>query len=95
MAWEGSTRNQAWVPRTTRAHVMKRDQHQCQIKYEGCTGNAQVVDHIKPVAQGGTHEPANLQAACEWCNEEKNKIERGTWKRPSTLRPREQHPGLA
>lgn len=49
--------------------ILKRDNHQCQIRYVGiCTGRATEVDHIIPVTQGGTDHPSNLQAACRECH---------------------------
>ena len=34
------------------------------------------IDHIRPVAQGGTNDPWNLQPLCHACN----MLKRGTWK---------------
>ncbi|MBV9337941.1 MAG: HNH endonuclease [Solirubrobacterales bacterium] len=53
--------------------VLKRDKFQCQVKRPGCTGNATVVDHIKPAADftpgdPAINHPSNLQAACRSCN---------------------------
>jgi 5-methylcytosine-specific restriction protein A len=49
--------------------VLKRDRHQCQIRYVGiCIGVATEVDHIIPVSQGGTDHPSNLEAACRPCH---------------------------
>ena len=56
----------AW--RTLRAQILERDQHQCQVNGDGCTLTATEVDHILPVARGGTDAPANLRAACRRCN---------------------------
>jgi 5-methylcytosine-specific restriction protein A len=95
MAWDGSTRNRTWVPRATRAAAMARDEWLCQIRFDGCTTDAEVVDHITPVSQGGTNELDNLRAACTWCNEEYNRRTKPTPRRPSNRRPREHHPGLA
>lgn len=66
----GSTR--AW--RTTRARILDRDQHRCQVlnKYgRPCGNTATTVDHIIPVARGGTDDPENLRAACRACNARK------------------------
>ena len=54
--------------RTVRALVLARDGHACQIRLDGCTGTATNVDHIVPRADGGSHDPSNLRAACEHCN---------------------------
>jgi len=55
--------------RKTVRRILKRDNHQCQIRYVGiCTGRATEVDHIIPVFQGGTDHPSNLQATCRECH---------------------------
>jgi hypothetical protein len=36
-----------------------------------CDDDATHVDHIVPLAQGGTDDRENLAPACRWCNEEK------------------------
>lgn len=40
-----------------------------------CTGNAEVMDHVKPLAAGGAHMLANLRPACVRCNSSKS----STW----------------
>jgi len=57
---DGSTR--AW--RSTRARILARDGHRCRQ----CGEPAQHVDHITPVASGGTDHPSNLRALCAHCN---------------------------
>ncbi len=60
----------AW--RRVRKLVLERDEHTCQLRGRGCTGVATTVDHIVPLAAGGARlDPANLQAACSWCNTSK------------------------
>ena len=55
--------------RRIRQQVLERDQHQCQIRQQGCTRIATTVDHIQPLALGGEwYEPTNLRAACSYCN---------------------------
>lgn len=60
------------VSKRTRFEVFKRDSFQCQY----CGANApQVllhVDHIEPVAKGGTNEITNLITSCEACNNGKS-----------------------
>ncbi len=47
--------------------ILKRDNHICQY----CGGEANQVDHIIPVSQGGTNKWSNLAAACWKCNRSK------------------------
>lgn len=56
------------VSKRTRYEVLKRDNHTCRY----CGGTAPdailTVDHVTPVALGGTDDPSNLVAACRDCN---------------------------
>lgn len=56
------------VSKRTRFEVLRRDNHTCRY----CGGTAPnvilTVDHVTPVALGGTDEPSNLVAACRDCN---------------------------
>jgi hypothetical protein len=57
----------AW--RKIRAYVLDRDGHVCQIRLKGCLGQANTVDHIVPVSQGGAlYDEANLRSSCRSCN---------------------------
>jgi 5-methylcytosine-specific restriction endonuclease McrA len=44
--------------------VLARDGWRCRE----CGRPANVVDHIEPIAHGGTDHPSNLQALCAGCN---------------------------
>lgn len=57
----GSTR--AW--RRVRSRVLQRDGHRCQQ----CGGPATEVDHLIPVADGGSDVIANLQSVCSDCHD--------------------------
>lgn len=60
---KGSTR--AW--RRTRAQVLARDGYRCQLRLEGCTGQADCVHHT--LGRGVTgDDPRYLVAACTHCN---------------------------
>ena len=56
------------IPRATHDEVMIRDSHRCN--YVGgngrrCTATHDLqIDHIRPRALGGTHEPQNLRVLC-------------------------------
>lgn len=56
------------VSKRTRYEVLKRDSHTCRY----CGGTAPdvklTVDHVTPVALGGSDKPDNLVAACQDCN---------------------------
>lgn len=56
------------VSKRLRYEVLKRDNHTC--RYCGATAPDVVltVDHVTPVALGGTDEPSNLVTACKDCN---------------------------
>lgn len=51
-----------WRP--TRTLVLTRDGYRCK----DCGAPANVVDHIEPIAHGGTDDLSNLQAMCSGCN---------------------------
>jgi len=54
------------VSKRTRYEVLKRDNHTC--RYCHAADSPLTVDHVTPVALGGTDFPDNLVAACQDCN---------------------------
>lgn len=56
------------VSKRTRYEVLRRDNHTC--RYCGATAPdvKLTVDHVVPVALGGSNDPGNLVAACRDCN---------------------------
>lgn len=63
-AWSrGSTA--AW--RRTRAAVLARDGHRCQLKLDGCTTRATQAHHLRGREVSGDN-PQYLVAACQACN---------------------------
>ena len=56
----GSTRQ--W--RALRQQILARDRYTCQL----CGAAAEHVDHKRPVIDGGSDQPGNLQAICAECN---------------------------
>lgn len=56
------------VSKRTRYEVLRRDDHRC--RYCGATAPTVTleVDHVIPVALGGSDLPTNLVAACQDCN---------------------------
>lgn len=68
-------RREAYVAPVNRRATFERDGWRCQL----CDGDvtkdavvphpwAPVIDHVVPLARGGTHEPANVQTAHYMCN---------------------------
>lgn len=54
------------VSKRTRFEVLRRDNYTC--RYCRSTDNPLTVDHVVPVALGGSDNPDNLVAACQDCN---------------------------
>lgn len=64
----------AHIPYSTRkrisAAVFARDSYRCRIQGPRCTGRAEQVDHIVPIAKGGHPlDLTNMRAACGPCNQ--------------------------
>jgi len=89
MAWSKESRQSrgygaAWDK--LRKRILERDLHLCQCPE--CMGGAKrlkvatQVDHIKPKAQGGTDDPANLRAVNPDCHKRLTLEQQG-----KTLRP--------
>lgn len=56
------------VTKRTRYEVLRRDNHTCRYCGAAAPDATLTVDHVTPVALGGTDEPSNLVAACRDCN---------------------------
>jgi 5-methylcytosine-specific restriction endonuclease McrA len=57
-----------FIPAETCRQIYARDQDQCR----NCSSrHALQIDHIQPIAKGGTNEPDNLQLLCRNCNLQK------------------------
>ena len=73
--------------------ALARDRHTCRT----CGDPATEVDHIINLAQGGTHDPVNLQALCTPCHRAKTETEALTARKAewtARYHPRETHPGI-
>jgi 5-methylcytosine-specific restriction protein A len=55
-----------------RLRILERDKYLCQSCLRtGRVTAANIVDHIKPKAQGGTDDEENLEAICRPCHDDK------------------------
>jgi 5-methylcytosine-specific restriction endonuclease McrA len=68
-------KRQAFVAPVNRKRIFERDGWRCQLCHRPVVRTAvvphpraPVVDHVVPLARGGTHEPANVQCAHFICN---------------------------
>lgn len=59
------------IPKSVREYVFQRDNYQCR----SCGKNQQEItlniDHIIPLAKGGSNDMSNLQTLCRPCNQQK------------------------
>lgn len=56
------------LPKKVRFEVLKRDRFTCQYCGRKAPDVVLHVDHIHPVADGGTDDMTNLVTACSECN---------------------------
>jgi len=56
------------VSKRTRFEVLRRDSHTCRYCGQSAPDVKLTVDHVTPVALGGTDDPSNLVTACADCN---------------------------
>lgn len=54
--------------RATRARILIRDSYRCRACGRVVSGHRANVDHIVPLAEGGTDEDSNLQTLCRPCH---------------------------
>ncbi len=62
------------IGKRKRFEILKRDGFRCRYCGAGCLSTVLEVDHVVPVAEGGTDDPANLVAACHDCNSGKSAV---------------------
>lgn len=62
------------IGKRLRFEIMKRDGFRC--RYCGATAVREPleIDHVHPIAEGGSDEPENLVTACFSCNRGKSKV---------------------
>ena len=100
-SWSGQRRS---FPTTTTRRILTRD-GECQLRYPGCTSQADEADHIIPHAEATRlgWDPADIddetngQAVCRHCHTIKTRSEQTTGanrRRAQARRPMSKHPGL-
>ena len=61
------------IPKGLRHAVFKRDGYRCQECFKGKEDGVKLeIDHVVPVAKGGTNDIGNLQTLCKECNRNKH-----------------------
>lgn len=99
MAWGTDSRARTTTVRhrVQRKRILVRDNHQCQLRYQGCCiGRATEMDHRVNVAAGGSNRDDNMQAACRPCHARKSSQEGNAAQAAQRARlrlPAEDHPG--
>lgn len=56
------------ISRRLRYEILRRDDHACRYCGDRAPDVKLTVDHVIPIALGGTDEPSNLVTACQPCN---------------------------
>ena len=59
------------IPPEVRKYVFERDRNQCQSCGKTDRETQLTIDHIIPLALGGTNDISNLQTLCNTCNSQK------------------------
>lgn len=93
MTWTGDPRTSTTEWRRLRQQVFATFGRRCYL----CGQPANRVDHVKPVAEGGTDTVDNLRPICLPCDKAKSSNEghrARARQRSARNRPAEQHPGL-
>lgn len=56
------------ISKRLRYEILRRDNHQCRYCGATASDTKLTIDHVTPVALGGSDDPSNLVAACRDCN---------------------------
>lgn len=73
-AWRSVSAGRKPLPPRVRYEVLERDGYTCQYCGAKAPDVTLHVDHIVPVAEGGTDDTGNLVTACEYCNTGKGSL---------------------
>lgn len=67
--WNPPEQKRKPIKPSLRFEILKRDGYHCQLCGATAQDGAKLeIDHIVPVAKGGTNDPSNLQVLCRDCN---------------------------
>ena len=56
------------ISRSVQAKVLATYGTSCWLRFDGCAGSAETLDHIMPYSKGGSDTVRNLLPACRHCN---------------------------
>jgi 5-methylcytosine-specific restriction endonuclease McrA len=59
------------IPDSVRKYVFERNNYQCQSCGQTYAETQLSIDHIIPLAKGGSNDISNLQTLCLTCNQKK------------------------
>lgn len=59
------------IPKAVRKYVLQRNNYQCQSCGQQSYETQLNIDHIIPLANGGSNDISNLQVLCSRCNQKK------------------------
>ena len=59
------------IPQSVREYVLQRNNYQCQSCGKRQTETNLHIDHVVPLAKGGSNDISNLQVLCGRCNRQK------------------------
>jgi 5-methylcytosine-specific restriction endonuclease McrA len=59
------------IPPEVRKYIYQRDNYQCRSCGKTHQETTLNIDHIIPIAQGGSNDISNLQTLCKTCNQKK------------------------
>ncbi|BAZ40994.1 HNH endonuclease [Calothrix sp. NIES-4101] len=60
------------IPQAVRQYIFKRDRYQCQSCGKVEQETQLSIDHITPLAGGGSNDMSNLHTLCLTCNQRKS-----------------------
>ncbi|NJN74074.1 MAG: HNH endonuclease [Limnothrix sp. RL_2_0] len=72
------------IPESVRQYVYQRDKYQCQRCGQKRQETKLSIDHIIPLAKGGSNDISNLQTLCLSCNQKKGSCKNTDFKRRFT-----------